>query len=118
MSTKFFTNEDKNTLLKKLEGVFKHKNIHFFDALVGYFRASGYFQIREFVERAQEIRILVGINIDSLVYQANQQGLLFHGDAEKAQEEFFQEMKKNIQEAENDITIKRGMSQSIKYITT
>lgn len=46
MSTKFFTNEDQNTLLKKIEGIFKHKNIHFLDALVGYFRASGYFQIR------------------------------------------------------------------------
>lgn len=71
MSTKFFTNEDKNTLLKKLEGVFKHKNIHFFDVLVGYLHASDYFQIREFVEKAAEIRILVGINIDHLVFEAN-----------------------------------------------
>jgi superfamily II DNA/RNA helicase/HKD family nuclease len=118
MSTKFFTNEEQNTLLKKIEGIFKHKNIHFLDALVGYFRASGYFQIREFVERAQEIRILVGINIDSLVYQANQQGVIFDGDAEKAQEEFFQEVKKNIQEAEYDKTIEGGMLQLIKDITT
>ena len=32
MSTKFFTNEEQNTLLKKIEGIFKHKNIHFLDA--------------------------------------------------------------------------------------
>lgn len=118
MSTKFFTNEDQNTLLKKIEGIFKHKKIHFLDALVGYFRASGYFQIREFVENAQEIRILVGINIDSLVYQANQQGLLFDGDAEKAQDEFFQDIKKNIQEAEYDKTVENGMIQLIRDITT
>jgi SNF2 family DNA or RNA helicase len=118
MSTKFFTNEKQNTLLNKIEGVFKHKNIYFLDALVGYFRASGYFQIREFVESAQEIRILVGINIDSLVYQANQQGVLFDGDAEKAQEEFFQEIKKNIQEAEYDKTVEGGMIQLIEDITT
>jgi hypothetical protein len=118
MSTKFFTNEEQNTLLNKIEGIFKHKNIHFLDALVGYFRASGYFQIREFVESAREIRILVGINIDSLVYQANQQGVLFDGDAEKAQEEFFQEVKKNIQEAEYDKTVEGGMIQLIKDITT
>lgn len=42
MSTKFFTNENENTLLSKIEGIFKYRNIHFFDALVGYFRASGY----------------------------------------------------------------------------
>jgi HKD family nuclease len=118
MSTKFFTNEDKNTLLRKLEGVFKHKNIHFFDALVGYFRASGYFQIREFVEKAAEIRILVGINIDHLVFEANQQGLLFDANAEKAQEEFFKEVKKNIQEAEYDKKVEAGMLQLIEDIVS
>jgi superfamily II DNA/RNA helicase/HKD family nuclease len=118
MNTKFFTNEDQNTLLNKIEGIFKHKNIYFLDALIGYFRASGYFQIREFVENAQEIRILVGINIDSLVYQANQQGILFDGDAEKAQGEFFHSIKKNIQEAEYDKIIEGGMVQLIKDITT
>lgn len=118
MSTKFFTNEDKNTLLKKLEGVFKHKNIHFFDALVGYFRASGYFQIREFVEKAAEIRILVGINIDHLVFEANQQGLLFDANAEKAQEEFFKEVKKNIQEAAYDKKVEAGMLQLIEDIVS
>ena len=50
MSSKFFTNEADNTLISKIEGIFKYRNIHFFDALVGYFRASGYFRIRKFVE--------------------------------------------------------------------
>lgn len=118
MSTKFFTNEDKNTLLNKLEGVFKHKNIHFFDALVGYFRASGYFQIREFVEKAAEIRILVGINIDHLVFEANQQGLLFDANAEKAQKEFIKVVKKNIQEAEYDKKVEGGMLQLIHDIVS
>jgi len=116
MSTKFFTNEDQNTLLNKIKGIFEHKNIHFLDALVGYFRASGYFQIREFVKKAAEIRILVGINIDSLVFEANQQGLLFDANAEKAQEEFFKEIKKNIQEAEYDREVEEGMLHLIKDI--
>jgi len=102
MSTKFFTNEAENTLINKIEGIFKHRNIHFFDALVGYFRASGYFRIRKFIERASEIRILVGINIDNLINEASQQGLLFDPNAEKAQNEFFKEIKKSIQEAEYD----------------
>ena len=45
MGTNFFTNEKENTLLDKIEGVFKYKEVHFFDARVGYFRASGYFRI-------------------------------------------------------------------------
>ena len=40
MGTNFFTNEKENTLLEKIEGVFKYKKVHFFDALVGYFRIS------------------------------------------------------------------------------
>jgi superfamily II DNA/RNA helicase/HKD family nuclease len=116
MSTKFFTNKHENTLINKIEGIFKHRNIHFFDALVGYFRASGYFQIRKFVEEATEIRILVGINIDKLVFQAHQQGLLFDGNIEKAQDDFFQQVKKNIQEAEYDKKVEDGMLQLIEDI--
>jgi hypothetical protein len=74
--SKFFTNEKENTLINKIEGIFKYKNVHFFDALVGYFRASGYFRIRPFVEKTAEIRILVGINIDNLIYEANRKGYI------------------------------------------
>lgn len=118
MSTKFFTNENENTLINKIEGVFKHRNIHFFDALVGYFRASGYFRIRQFVEKAAEIRILVGINIDKLIYKAHQQGLLFDGNFENAEEDFFQQIKKNIQDSEYDKEVEEGMLQLIDDIVS
>lgn len=118
MSTKFFTNENDKTLLSKIEGIFKHRSIHFFDALVGYFRASGYFRIRPFVEKAAEIRILVGINIDNLVYEANKRGLLFIEDPAKSRDDFFIELKKNIQEAEYDKDVEAGMLQLIEDLVT
>lgn len=118
MSTKFFTNENENTLLSKIEGIFKHRNIHFFDALVGYFRASGYFRIRPFIEKADEIRILVGINIDNLVYEAHKRGLLFIVDPAKSRDDFFEEIKKNIQEAEYDKEVEDGMLQLIDDLVT
>jgi len=118
MNSKFFTNKEENTLISKIEGIFKYRNIHFFDALVGYFRASGYFRIREFVEKAEEIRILVGINIDNLIHEANQQGLIFDPNAERAQNEFFNEIKKNIQAAEYDKEVEAGMLQLISDIVT
>ena len=67
LSSKFFTNADQNTLLKKFEGVF-HNNpdIKYFDALVGYFRASGYFRIRQYLNDVPKIRILVGIDVDKI----------------------------------------------------
>ena len=118
MSSKFFTNEADNTLISKIEGIFKYRNIHFFDALVGYFRASGYFRIRKFVEKADEIRILVGINIDNIIHEASQQGLLFDSNAERAQDEFFLEVKKSIQEAEYDKDVENGMLQLISDIVS
>lgn len=118
MGTNFFTNEKDNTLLEKIEGVFKYKQVHFFDALVGYFRASGYFKIRKFIQQTPHIRILVGINVDKLTYQANQQGLLFNPNAEQSQEEFFNDIKKNIQEAKYDKEVEDGMYQFIEDIMT
>ena len=114
MITKFFTNEDENTLLNKLAGIFQHRDIHYFDALVGYLRASGYFRIRPFVEKAAEIRILVGINIDRLVFKANELGLQFAEDSAKSLELFFDDLKKSIQEAKYDKTVEDGMSQMIE----
>ncbi len=75
MSTKFFTNKADNSLLKKFEGVFKNlPNIHNFDALVGYFRATGYFKLRPFLNEIPEIRILVGINVDTLIQKYHSLG--------------------------------------------
>ena len=62
--------------------------------------------------------ILVGINIDKLTYQANQQGLRFSPDGEQSQEEFFKEIKKNIQEAKYDKEVEDGMYQFIEDIVS
>ena len=118
MSTKFFTNENENTLLNKIEGIFKYRNIHFFDALVGYFRASGYFRIRPFVEQTAEIRILVGINVDNLIFEANRRGLLFVEDPAKSRDDFFIDLKKNIQEAQYDKQVEEGMLRMIEDLVT
>lgn len=68
MSTRFFTNSGENTLLKKFKGIFENnKDIEYFDALVGFLRASGYFSIRPHLQQVPKIRILVGINVDTII---------------------------------------------------
>ena len=67
MSTKFFTNQGNNTLLKKFDRLFKHTKVHNFDALVGYLRASGYFKISQYLKKVPKVRILVGINVDKVI---------------------------------------------------
>lgn len=119
MSTKFFTNREENTLINKFEGVFTYNpNIVCFDALVGYFRASGYFRIREFLNKVPKIRILVGINVDKLITKAHEGGMLFFANHDKTREEFIQETINDIQKAHYDKDTEEGIIQFIDDIIT
>lgn len=114
MPTKFFTNQDDNSLLKKFEGVFTNiESIRHFDALVGYFRTSGYFKVRAFLDKIPKIRILVGINVDQLIKKYHDKGQLYLENAEETKEDFLHEIIKNIQEANYDEVTEKGILQFI-----
>ena len=101
MSTKFFTNVEENTLIKKFENIFENNiSINCFDAVVGYLRASGYFQIRKFLENMECIRILVGINADKFIAEAQKKGVMFFSDADQSKNELLQDIKKDIESSE------------------
>lgn len=119
MTTKFFTNENENTLISKFEGVLKfNQNIEFFDSLVGYFRSSGYFKVRPFLANVPKIRILVGINVDRLLAQANDKGLDFFKNSEKTKDEFIHDLKLDISEASYDKETESGILQFIDDLIT
>ncbi|MBC7368177.1 MAG: hypothetical protein H7343_15420 [Undibacterium sp.] len=114
MSTKFFTNEAGRILMEKIEGVFQHKKIHFLDVLVGYFRASGYFRVRPFVQKSGKIRILVGINIDRLFQEAWDKGLQFGTNPATSRAQFLAPLTGDIQQSSYDrlITAPYGLTPS------
>ena len=76
MSTRFFTNDNANTLLKKFEGIFEHNpDLARFDALVGYLTEHP--DISQSVptsEKSLSLRILVGINVDNIVEEYHERG--------------------------------------------
>jgi superfamily II DNA or RNA helicase len=110
MPTKFFTNHADNSLLKKFEGIFSsNPNIRFFDALVGYFRSSGYFSIRPYLDKVSNIRILAGINVDFLTGQAQQAGLEFFKNHEKTKEEYLKDVLADIEKARYDEETEKGI---------
>ena len=114
MPTKFFTNQNDNSLLKKFEGVFANiESIRHFDALVGYFRTSGYFKVRAFLDRIPKIRILVGINVDQLIKKYHDKGQLYLENPEEAKADFLIDIIKNIQEANYDEVTEKGILQFI-----
>jgi superfamily II DNA or RNA helicase len=114
VSTKFFTNEKENTLLNKFAGIFEHnRDIEFFDALVGFLRASGYFAVRPYLNNVPKIRLLVGINVDEIVADYHKQGLLFLADAGKALKEFREDLSKDIQNADYTREVECGILQFV-----
>jgi len=114
MPTKFFTNQDDNSLLKKFEGVFANiDSIRHFDALVGYFRTSGYFKVRKFLDKIPRIRILAGINVDQLIKKYHDRGQLYLDNPQETIGSFLEEIIKNIQEADYDEETENGIIQFI-----
>jgi superfamily II DNA/RNA helicase len=117
MSTNFFTNQDDNSLLKKFNGVFeKFSDLYAFHAVVGYFRASGYFAIRKHLMELDEVKILVGINVDHLIADAKRRGLLFKGNPKKTREEFIKWMQEDIQEAKYSKDVEEGILQFMQDV--
>lgn len=118
MSTKFFTNEDENTLISKFKGVLEGNNFEYFDALVGYLRSSGYFKVRAFLQDVPKVRILVGINADKLIVEATRKGVDFFSDREKTKEEFIATMLLDIQKANYDEVTENGIIQFFEDFAT
>jgi superfamily II DNA/RNA helicase len=118
MATKFFTNSGENTLLNKFDGIFKNTSVHYFDALVGYFRSSGYFQIREHLKDVEKIRILVGIDVDHLISESARKGLEFNFNTQVTREEFIREFKEDIQQASYKKEVEEGIIQFVEDVTS
>jgi len=118
MSTKFFTNQNDNSLLKKFEGVFTHvESIRQFDTLVGYFRTSGYFKVRKFLDKIPQVRILVGINVDQLIKKYHEKGQRYLDNPEATKEDFLKDIIGDIQDADYDEITENGIIQFIKDLT-
>jgi superfamily II DNA or RNA helicase len=63
----FFSNQQGSTLLDRFKATLKDTCL--FDVLVGYFRASGFYQLQESIDKIGKTRILVGLGIDNESYQ-------------------------------------------------
>lgn len=111
MSTKFFNNTPQHTLFDKFKGIAAGMpNFNAFLAVVGYFRSSGYFKLRKELTQVQEIRILVGINIDNIFRKHNQAMLLLEGDDE-AKQIYTQDFIQDVRDASYSAEVEEGILQ-------
>lgn len=119
MSSKFFTNHGEQTLLAKFKGVFEsNPDIEWFDALVGYLRASGYFAIRPFLDHVPHVRILVGINVDAAVADHQRRGLLYLADPTRALDDFRANLREDIQSGPYTPQVEAGIRQLVADVAS
>lgn len=76
---------------------------------MGYFRASGYFAIREHLMKVPDVKILVGIDVDHIISEAQRKGLLFTGDDDKTRQEFINWIEKDIKDARYAKNVENGI---------
>lgn len=71
----FFTNEPERNLYDRFSKIL-NRNTQFFDVLVGYFRASGFYLMQDALDKVEKTRILIGINTDKQIVDMFEESLL------------------------------------------
>ena len=109
---KFFTNEPERDLYSRFAAILK-SNTQFFDALVGYFRSSGFFKLYEALETVEKIRILVGLNVDrftiKVIDRATEEMKVVGISTAEGKEIVGQEIEKEFSESESSEEVEKGV---------
>ncbi|MGO2117573.1 MAG: helicase-related protein [Fusobacterium sp.] len=115
----FFTNEKGKTLTNRFCKIL-NSNTQYFDMLVGYFRASGFHQLYEALEKVDKIRVIIGINTDESIIKANDIARNTDGKLYLAPKEIKNLTKKSIksemEDSEDKYEVEKGVKKLIEFI--
>lgn len=116
---KFFTNEPERDLYSRFSVILK-SNTQFFDVLVGYFRTSGFFRLREALDGVEKIRILVGLNVDrftvKLIDRVKDEIQYTSVSAKEGQEIVAEEIEKEFEQSETTEYVEKGVRVFIEWL--
>lgn len=117
MATKFFNNVN-HTLFDKLKGIAgSMSNFERFLAVAGYFRSSGYFKLRRELASVQEIKILVGINVDE-IFRRHNKALLMLADTDKAKSLYKQDFCEDVVNSCYSSDVEAGILQMFEDLSS
>jgi len=116
----FFTNEPDQTLLDRFK-VTIEQNTRFFDVLVGFFRTSGFYKLYKSLEKAEKIRILVGISINKYAYQLIQKAeeekqLSIRLSHNEVKDDFNENVISEMEDSPDKPEVEEGVSKFIEWI--
>lgn len=116
---KFFTNEPERDLYSRFSAILK-SNTQFFDILVGYFRASGFFRMYEALEPVEKIRILVGLNVDQftvkIIDRMKNQVKLAAVSSSEGKNAISEEIEKEFEKAPTSENVEKGVRIFIDWL--
>lgn len=115
----FFTNEKGSTLLDRFKATLKDTRL--FDVLVGYFRASGFYQLHESIGPIEKTRILIGLGIDNESYQIidsfQRQAVFDFESHSNAKKTFQNQLVREVEDAqEPDSRLEIGLLKFIEFL--
>ena len=115
----FITNEEGQSLAKRFSELIK--DTRFFDCLVGYFYASGFYTIYKSLENTEKIRVLIGISTSRETYELIQESKKeiqqkLHVSHKEAKDEFSNQVVKEMENSKDSLDIEEGIKKFIEWL--
>lgn len=114
----FFTNENEQ---ESLHGRFLTtlRGVQYFDILVGYFRTSGFHLLQDALQNIEQIRILVGLNVDRQTFEVvdqYRQSTLEWQSAQETKTQFSDQLTAELASAPDSYDVENGVRTFIQML--
>lgn len=106
----FITNEGEDNLKKRFASLIK--DTRFFDILVGYFYASGFYAVYPELDRTEKVRILIGISTNKGTYDLLEQAR----SHKNISDQLDQDVKDEMEESENSLHVEKGVRKFLEWL--
>jgi len=115
----FITNEEGKDLLSRFATLIE--DTRFFDCLVGYFYASGFYSLYRSLEKTEKIRILIGIStggetLDLIQKSKKEVQQTLNLSHKETKEEFSNQVVKEMESSKDSIEVEEGIKKFIEWL--
>ena len=115
-SNSFITNENENTLLNEFNLLLKDTD--FFDCLVGYFYVSGFHKLQKSLEKTKQIRILVGMGIDSQTFNLIEDSQVTSVSTAEYKKKLQKDLIDEMNHSEDNSHVEKGVREFVDWLQT
>ena len=115
----FITNEGGQSLLHRFTALIK--DTRYFDCLVGYFYASGFYSIYKSLEQTEKIRVLIGISTDKETFELISESKkevqqTLPSSTKETKEQFTSQIVQEMEASKDSFDIEEGIHKFIEWL--